>query len=85
MCEGTTNSDTQQPIPCVTYVCDPPETFECSLCGTEGQRIVFDFNFNIRNCTACVPDDFNPPKGKINCFLPNTLTDPDTTGFKLKQ
>lgn len=85
MCAGTSAAMVTDPIPCIVCVCTPPPPFVCTTCGTSGQRIVFQFNFNTRNCTACVPDPFNPPGGKINCFIPNTLIDPDTSGFKLKQ
>lgn len=83
-CVGSNSALLTNPIPCVTCVCTPPPPFVCPTCGTSGERITFNFNFNTRNCTTCVPDSFNPPKGKINCFIPNTLIDPDTSGFILK-
>ncbi len=72
-------------IPCIPCVCVTTTPFVCPTCGTEGERITFQFNFFKKNCTACVPQGFNPPKGRINNFLPNLFTDPDPSGFILKQ
>lgn len=86
-CLDSTGSRATDPIPCIVCVCPTPTPFTCPTpeSGAEGIRPQFQFNPNTRHCTACVPEGSNPPKGKINCFIPNTLIDPSTTGFVLKQ
>ena len=76
VCIGLNGKDRLPTVPCVGCVCPTPIMPTCPSCGTSGQPINFSFNPFIRNCTECTPQEFNPPKGKINCFLPNLYTSP---------
>lgn len=75
------------PIPCIPCVCEPPSSIavavDCGTCGTAGEQVSFMWNFTQRACELCDPIDFNPPKGKVICFMPNQFSDPNTT-FTLK-
>jgi len=75
------------PIPCIPCVCtipsSVPQALACPTCGTAGEGVNFAYNFQQRNCEPCDPVDFNPPCGKIICFMPNQFSDPNTT-FTLK-
>lgn len=73
------------PIPCIVCICIDPEPFVCGTCGTEGERITFAFNGFTKNCTNCTKDNYNPPKGRINCFIPYLMADPNTNGFTLNR
>lgn len=77
-------SQITDPIPCIVCTCAEVVPQECPTCGTLGEPINFQFDFFSKACTDCVRDNYCPPKGRINCFMPYFFADPLTNNFKLK-
>lgn len=76
-CIGASLKDTTSAIPCLACNCTSAPAFECNTCGTAGERIVFQYSYNTKYCTDCIPDDGQLTKnGKLNCFLPAQFISP---------
>lgn len=69
-------------VPCLVCSCEVASPFECGVI-IPSESIVFNFDFNKKECTDCNPQVFTQPKGCISKFVANTLLDP-TIYFTLK-
>ena len=82
-CVGLSSLDPAVPtVPCITCVCPPAIINTCPTCGTQGQAIVFKFDFNKKACYNCTPQDNNGPSC-LDSFLPPQYIDP-IINFELK-
>lgn len=74
---------TAPPIPCITCTCPVIVPFECATPPITGLPIVFQYDFSVKECTDCNPQENTSPRGCITKFLANNLVDP-TIYFKLR-
>jgi hypothetical protein len=69
-------------VPCINCVCIPDPVFTCPTCGTEGQAVAFQFDFEKKQCEDCVPQNNTGPSC-IASFIPPQYLDP-IINFKLR-